>query len=113
MDKRAFPRVHCEVEGNFKNFARASAPAVNFITTQDLSEGGLRFRTFYFFPVNQPMPFILEIPKSAPVEATAELAWIKELPNLGCYEAGARFVALPDQHKDTLQRFVFEHPPKT
>ena len=109
MEKRRSLRVHCEIESNYKNLAQTTATVLDFTTVNDLSEGGLRFRTNHFLPVNHRVYFRIQLPKVPAIESMAELTWIREIPNLNCYEAGARFVELPLQHRRTLQDFIFQN----
>ena len=109
MEKRRYPRVNCEIESNYKNLAQTSSTVLDFTTVNDLSEGGLRFRTNHFLPVNHRVYFRIQIPKAPAIESMAELAWIRQIPSLNCYEAGARFVEFPLQHKRTLQNFIFQN----
>ena len=111
MEKRLRQRVRCEIEGNFKILGSGPVSPLNFTTAQDLSEGGLRFRSNHFFPLHQRFYFHLQIPKAARIETAAELAWIREIPQFHCFEAGARFVELSSEHKNLLHHFIFQQLP--
>ena len=100
--------MNCEMEGRLKNLNSSPSKASDFIMVNDLSEGGIRFRINHFFPVRQRFYFNLQVPHGAAIESAGELAWIREIPHLNCYEAGAKFVDFPAQRKNLLHRFIFE-----
>ena len=108
MEKRRQQRVRCEIEGSLKVFNTASAGAIHSIAVNDLSEGGIRFRTSHFIPIKQQFYFNLLTPRDFSIQSTGELAWIREIPSLNCYEAGAKFVNFPSEHKHFLHHLLFE-----
>ena len=113
MEKRQHPRVRCEIESNFKNLTTKPETLLDFTTVQDISEGGLRFRMSHFLPVHRRLYFHLEMFKTSSIEAMTEVAWVREVPRLNCYEAGVRFVDFPQHYKNHLQNFVFERLTRT
>ena len=108
MEKRRHKRIPCEIESHYKRPDAPQKAGYGEVTLHDLSQGGVRFRRSRFMPVHQHLLLRFQIPKSEWIETWAELAWIRELPTLGCYEAGAQFLNFPSQHSNLLQQFIFQ-----
>jgi hypothetical protein len=109
MENRMHPRVRCEIESSFKMLGPGPVPPLNFTVFQDLSEGGIRFRSNHFLPKRSRLYFHFQIPKLPNMEALTELAWVRELPHLNCFEAGARFVEFPSQYKNSLKGYIYQN----
>ena len=72
----------------------------------NISEGGVRFRTNRFIPVQNRLLFRLNVPMKKPIEAIAQPAWIREIPNVNQFEIGAKFLTLTQEDKDIIQDFM-------
>ncbi len=107
-DKRKYPRFDCQISSVF---SVPEAPVKLAETTvRDISEGGIRFRSNHFIPVRNRLSFNLNIPKKKSIETFLKPAWITEIPRLGQYEIGARFISLSQEDKNILHDWMENQP---
>ncbi len=105
-EKRQHPRALCQIDSLYENLD--SPRAKNQFETQvvDLSEGGLRFRAGCFIPVQNRLLFLLRLPKLKAIEVVAQPAWIREVPSIGQYEIGAKFLSISDADRGLIRQYI-------
>lgn len=105
-ERRRHNRVKCEIEA-LGRVLSADAPAPLWETSiNDISEGGVRFKSNYFIPLASKFLIKLNIPSHKTVEVVTQPAWIRELPNVSQYDVGARFVDLGQEDRSILRSFI-------
>ena len=105
-NKRQYSRVPCEIESSFRDIEEGSSRPVDETVVQDISEGGIRFRANHFIPVHDRLLFRIHIPNQKTIEAVAQPAWIREIPSVGQYDIGARFVSLSESDRELVRAFT-------
>lgn len=77
--------------------------------SQDVSESGMRFPTPVRLAIGQELAVTLELPfHAAPMHATAEILWIREVSRFGApqYDVGVRFLWVEDPDRQNLVRHL-------
>ncbi|HNV85938.1 MAG TPA: PilZ domain-containing protein [Candidatus Omnitrophota bacterium] len=105
-ERRQFVRVRCnqplryrELGGNPGGFRET------FVL--DISEGGMRFRTDRFIPVDGKLLLEMNLPPSQQtVKAVAKPAWNKTLTGFHECELGVSFLEIAEQDKTLVRDFV-------
>ncbi len=108
-EKRQNQRESCSVDSSFKNLDGSAHPATasfSETTIQDLSEGGVRFRSNYFVPIHNKLLFKIHIPNRKPIEALVQPAWIRELPSVHQFDIGGKFISLSEEDKEIIRQFT-------
>ncbi len=105
MEKRRFPRTSCQIPARWQNLAGGPAEPVPTLV-RDISEGGIRFRSNAFLAVQSRLRFKLEFPGGRPIEAPVEPVWVREIPAVGQFEVGARFLTLSEPERAAIRDFV-------
>ena len=80
----------------------------------DLSEGGLRFRTFIPLQAGFPVELEMVLPfDSLPLRARAAVAWVRERFVDGAvqFDVGVRFDEMPPADRKRLAAYVKQHAP--
>ena len=109
-DKRKHPRTRCEIDSSFRNLDLATTSASSETVVQDISEGDIRFRASHFVPVHNKLLFKIQIPRQKCIEAVAQPAWIREVPNMSQYDIGAQFLSLSDEDREIIRQFTSSLP---
>ena len=109
-DKRQFRRVSCEVETSFKNLDQPAKKGIGETTISDISEGGVRFRSNHFVPVQDRLLVTLKIPGKKLIETLAKPAWIREIPSVGQFDIGCQFLSLSDEDRAIIRSAFNFHP---
>jgi hypothetical protein len=110
LDKRQHSRVGCEIDSSFRNLDAEASKPISETLIQDISEGGIRFRTNHFIPVHNKLLFRIQMPNSKFIEAVARPAWIREIPNLRLFDIGAQFISLSDEDRTIIKEFASSIP---
>ena len=105
-DKRKHPRTRCEVDSSYKNLDLPAALMPSETVVQDISEGGIRFRSSHFVPIKNKLLFKIQIPKRKCIEAVAQPAWIREVPSVNQYDVGAKFLSLSEEDREIIRQFT-------
>ena len=106
VERRQSMRVECELPSKFRNFDSKSDPfRFSDAVVKDISRGGVRLRVDEFIPVKSELYFYLSLPNHEIIEVRIVTAWVAELPNLGKYELGARFVQVGPEQEDAIENF--------
>ena len=105
-ERRQYNRVKCEIEA-FGRVLEAHSTVPPWETSiNDISEGGVRFKSNYFISVGSKFLIKLNIPHFKTVEVITQPAWVRELPGRSQYDVGARFVDLGQEDKSVLRSFI-------
>ena len=105
-EKRQNKRIPCEIESSFKNLADPAVTPLSQTTLNDISEGGVRFRSNHFVSVHHKLLFKINIPNHKTIEVLAQPSWIREIPSLNQYDIGAKFISLSDTDRDIIRKFM-------
>ena len=105
-EKRRHPRVPCELDSSYNEIDPSSPRRYSETNVQDISEGGIRFRTPYFTPVQNRLLFKINVPNRKNIEVVAQPAWVCELPRLSQYEVGAKFLNLSEEDRIVVRQFA-------
>ena len=105
-EKRQHKRVVCEIESFYQNLDTVPVKAICETCVNDLSQGGIRFRTPNFIPVQNKLLFQIIIPNQKAIEAVAQPAWIREIPPVSQYEVGAKFLSISETDRKLIRRYT-------
>ena len=106
-ERRQSIRVECELPSRFRNLDPGYPPKVAEATVKNISRGGVCIRIDDFVPIQCHLHFTLTLPNHITIEVKLAPAWIVELPHLGKYEMGARFVEMSREQEDAIQNFQY------
>ena len=106
-ERRQSIRVECELPSRFRNLDPGYPPKVADATVKNISRGGVCIRVNEFIPIQCHLHFYLTLPNHDTIEVQLVPAWIVELPHLGGYEMGARFVEMSAEQEDAIQNFQY------
>ncbi len=107
VEKRAYRRYQRELTCRFKDLDSDNPTSFCETVTTDISEGGLRFRTSWFIPMNHRVSFSIEIPKHPKIEAVVKPVWSHELESVEQFDMGALFVVLSPSDRAVLKDFIY------
>ena len=105
-ENRRFERVDCEIPSSFRNLTRGSGAVLVETNVNNISEGGVAFRSNQFIPMSDHLYFQLNIPKQKPIQVKMQPAWISENSRLGQFDIGARFIDLSPDDLRIIRRLV-------
>jgi len=77
----------------------------------DISEGGIRFKTDHFIPLNTDVTLQFMLRSKQMVEMTGRIAWIQKVPHCESYEVGLEFNDTDStlRSKGELKSFISTH----
>ena len=105
-DNRKFKRVNFRepVLLNVAKEAREGGGHLGY----DLSEGGLRFYSEDFLPLDAEAYIKFSVDDNKVVELKAKVAWVHKVPHAEGYQIGLKFVDTDAaiQHKDRVRQFI-------
>ena len=107
-ERRQSIRVECELPSRFRNLDPRYPQKVSDALVKNISRGGVCIRVDEFIPIQCQLHFYLMLPNHDPIEVRLALTWIAEVPNLGKYDLGARFVEMSTEQEDVLQNFQYQ-----
>ena len=107
VEKRAYRRYKRELICRFKDLDSDNPASFSETVTADISEGGLRFRSGTFIPMNHRVSFSIEIPKHPKIEAVVKPAWSHELMSVDQFDTGAAFAVLSPADRAVLRDFIY------
>ena len=105
MENRLYKRVACEIAASFRNIDGKNSN-LEETTVRDISEGGVRFRSNTFTPIQDRLSMRLNTSKTRFIEAVVKPAWIRELPNVHQFDIGASFILISKEDKARLHDFL-------
>ena len=102
-DRRKFVRVVSDLPVQMREMNDFSNTIHNSLS-HDISEGGVRISSFYFYPVNTKVKLELFLSQSLePVKATARIVWIEQFSYQERYEIGLQFSDINEDGRYNLQ----------
>ena len=108
IERRMSIRVECELPSSFRDLDSTNPGRIENATVKNISRSGIKIRLDSFVPIQDRLYVYLPLPSRQTVEAQLIPAWIVELPHLGKYEMGARFVAMRQEDEEAIQGFQYE-----
>ena len=108
-EKRIYPRVNCEIPSTFRNLDEQGPVTLAETAVNNISEGGVRFRTDKFVALSNRIFVQLNIPKQKPITVRMQPVRIVEDPRFSQYEIGARFVDLSSEDRTIIHHLVHGH----
>ena len=106
LEQRKHRRFFCETVTQIRNMDAKDIPAYHDAVVSDISEGGMRISSPRFIPIHHRLVVKIEIPQKKPIETVAKPVWIREVPSLGHFEIGARFLTLSEEDKIIIQEYT-------
>ncbi len=107
-EQRMFPRIKCRLDSVFKVFG--TGEKLKEALVNDISEGGIRFRSSEFIPIQERLSFRVHIPGKKPIETSVKPAWIREIPSISQFEIGGAFISLSDEDKKIIHDWMQVSP---
>ena len=109
LERRLSIRVECEIPSEFRNLdPKYPSHKIYETLVKNISRGGVCLHVNEFIPIQCHLYFYLRLPNHETIEVRIAPTWIKERPNLGKYEMGARFVEMSPSQEDAIQDFQYE-----
>ena len=102
FDKRRFIRYSCRLGASYRG---ATGLAVSETTVENISEGGIFFKTDHRLPLVEVILIYIERPDEEPIAAPVRPVWIKEL-SASRYAVGARFVNPSPESVQSLRSLI-------
>jgi c-di-GMP-binding flagellar brake protein YcgR len=107
IERRQSIRVECELSSKFRTLDKEHGQKLSEAVVRNISRGGVRILLDRFIPLQANIFFYLALPHQEVIEVRILPAWVVELPNLGKYEMGARFVEMTPQQEDVIQNYQY------
>ena len=107
-EKRHFLRIPCELELSIKSVGGDPKSEPLLAIIKDISRGGIRIRVDHYIPLSDILKCHLKLPGYPKIELQVMPAWRTELPHLGCYDMGVRFINASEEAQETIQDFEYE-----
>ena len=111
MSRRAHLRVKYKLLCHVRDLDSKTKMSAE-IFTEDISEGGLRFRTPDLVPLNHRLSLTIEVPKRKSIEVQAKPVWVSPCQGIDQYMVGVQFIDLPYLERTAIQNFVAAHMPE-
>jgi c-di-GMP-binding flagellar brake protein YcgR len=108
IERRQSIRVECELPSRFRNLDSGFSQKISEAVVKNISRGGVCLRVDEFIPIQCHLHFYLTLPDHQTLEVRLAPAWIVELPHLGKYEIGARFVEMSAEQEDAIQSYEYQ-----
>ena len=108
IERRQSIRVECELTTSFRDLDSGSPGRIECAVVKNISRGGLRIRIDAFIPIQDRLYVYLHLPTHRNIEVQIRPAWIVELPHLGKYEMGARFVDIQEEDEEAIENFQYQ-----
>lgn len=105
-EKRRYSRVETHVPVNYKNLKKLKDDSTQ-VLTNDIGEGGLRFRSNEFVSLACRLLLEINLPTtSRAVKAISKVAWIRKKPESREYEIGNQFLEISKEDREHIISFV-------
>ena len=103
-ERRRFPRVSSEFPLRYRQIPVVK-PGYHDANVEDVSVGGVRFRSSDDVRVRSSMLFELLIPGAQPVHTFGRVAWVVERPDHDGFEIGGTF----EEQSTTTLKAIKQH----
>jgi len=105
-EKRRYSRVETHLPVNYKNLKKLKEDSTQ-VLTNDIGEGGLRFRSNEFVSLACRLLLEINLPTtSRAVKAISKVAWIRKKPESREYEIGNQFLEISKEDREHIITFV-------
>ena len=108
QERRQSIRVECEFSTTFRDLDSSNPGHIEAAVVRNISRGGVKIRVDAFIPIQDRLYVYLHLPNHRTIEVQVKPAWIVELPHLGKYEMGARFVDMKQEDEEAIQGFQYQ-----
>ena len=108
QERRQSIRVECEFSTTFRDLDSGNPGQIEGAVVKNISRGGVKIRVDAFIPIQDRLYVYLHLPSHHTIEVQVKPAWIVELPHLGKYEVGARFVDMKQEDEEAIQGFQYQ-----
>lgn len=108
IERRMSVRVECDLPSSFRDLDAPQPGRIENAVVKNISRGGVKIRVDEFIPIQDRLYVYLALPSHQTVEVQVAPSWIVELPHLGKYELGARFVEMNQEAEQAIQSFQYQ-----
>jgi len=108
IERRASVRVECDLPSSFRDLDAAQPGRIENAVVRNISRDGVKIRVDVFIPIQDRLYIYLALPSRQTIEVQVVPSWIVELPHLGKYEVGARFVDIKQEEEEAIQSFQYQ-----
>ena len=108
IERRESVRVECELQSSYRDLDSKNPGRIENAVVKNISRGGIKIRFDEFIPIQNRLYVYLPLPARQTIETQIVPAWIVELPHLGKYEMGARFVNMSPEDEEAIQNFQYQ-----
>lgn len=106
-ERRKHPRCKAHIPVKFRKLREAADTAEIGAISNNISEGGIRFRMPSFIPMACRLILEMDIPMlSKPIKAISKVAWIQKLSSSDEYEAGNKFLEMSKKDQALFNEYV-------
>ena len=116
VERRRFVRVASDLPVQLKRLPQDFPTSINNSLAQDISEGGLRISSFYFYPVNSKVTLEVFMRQGTePVKAVGKVVWVEQLPYQERYRVGLEFSDINEDGRAHLKEVItnIQTPPSS
>ncbi|MDP8299377.1 MAG: PilZ domain-containing protein [Candidatus Tantalella remota] len=106
-EKRKYQRVDAHISLKYKMLGDKGDASNSGTVTNNLSEGGVRFRTKDFISRSSRMMMEVDVPLAGKsVQAISKVAWIRKAPNGDDYDIGGQFLEINGNDKKAVAEYI-------
>ncbi len=106
-EKRRFPRVTTHIPIKYRKLGEAEGYVRASVVTNNLSQGGVRFRANEFISMACRLILELDMPMfKKPIKAISKVAWIRKATGDDNYEIGNQFLEISKKDKELVSQYV-------
>jgi c-di-GMP-binding flagellar brake protein YcgR len=106
-EKRKYKRVDAHISLKYKLLGDKSEVSNSGTVTNNLSEGGVRFRTKDFISRSSRIMMEVDVPLAEkPVQAISKVAWIRKSPGGDDYDIGGQFLEINSKDKKAVSEYI-------
>lgn len=103
-EKRKVNRIGLRIPLQYREISESGAETQGTLTI-NMGEGGARFTTDRFIPLERHMVVETVLPSNQKlIKAVSKVAWIRKLPYCDEYEVGINFVSISKQDRAFLPK---------
>jgi len=108
MEKRRYQRVKSHIPVRYRKLRGGGVGIIDASSiSNNLSQGGIRFRTGEFISMACRLILELDIPMlTKPIKAISKVAWIKKAESSDDYVVGSQFLEISKQDKEYISKYV-------
>lgn len=109
LERRTSVRIACDLPSSFRDVENGTGDKTSrFALIKDISRGGVRLRVHHFIPLADRLIISLGLPKQRAIEVSVHPQWISEIPSLGFFDVGAKFIDLTEDAKIAIHNFQLQ-----